>query len=124
MALDEKILTDVKSQINVPTDSTAFDLDIVTSINSAFMVLNQLGLGPVDPFFITDANTELWTDFMTDIAKYNGVKTYIYQKVRLVFDPPTTAHLLTALKEQIQELEFRLRDGYRYNNPPVEEVIP
>lgn len=123
MALDEKILTDVKSQLNVPADTTAFDLDLITSINTAFMVLNQLGLGPVDPFFIVD-DTALWTGFMTDIQKYNGVKTYVYQKVRLVFDPPTTAHLLTALKEQVEELEFRLRDLFEFNNPPVEEVIP
>lgn len=123
MALDEKILTDVKSQLNVPADTTAFDLDIITSINSAFMVLHQLGLGPTEPFFIVD-DSALWTGFMTDIAKYNGVKTYVYQKVRLVFDPPTTAHLLSALKEQVQELEIRLRDLFEFNNPPVEEVIP
>ncbi len=123
MALDEKILTDVKSQLNVPTDTTAFDLDIITSINTAFMVLNQLGLGPAEPFFIVD-DSALWTGFMTDIQKYNGVKTYVYQKVRLIFDPPTTAHLLSALKEQVEELEYRLRDLYQFNNPPVEEVIP
>lgn len=123
MALDEKILTDVKSQLNVPTDTTAFDLDIITSINTAFMVLNQLGLGPAEPFFIED-DSALWSSFMTDIQKYNGVKTYVYQKVRLIFDPPTTAHLLSALKEQVEELEYRLRDLYQFNNPPVEEVIP
>lgn len=118
MALDEKILTDVKSQLNVPTDTTAFDLDIISSINTAFMVLNQLGLGPADPFFIVD-DSALWTNFMVDIQKYNGVKTYVYQKVRLIFDPPTTAHLLSALKEQVEELEYRLRDLYRFINPPV-----
>ena len=123
MALDEKILTDVKSQLNVPTDTTAFDLDIISSINTAFMVLNQLCLGPADPFFIVD-DSALWTNFMVDIQKYNGVKTYVYQKVRLIFDPPTTAHLLSALKEQVEELEYRLRDLHRFNNPPVEEVIP
>jgi hypothetical protein len=122
MALDEKILTDVKSQLNVPSDTTAFDLDIITGINTAFMVLHQLGLGPTEPFFIED-DSAVWSDFMTDIAKYNGVKTYVYQKVRLVFDPPTTAHLLSALKEQTQELEIRLRDLFEFNNPP-EEVIP
>lgn len=126
MALDEKILTDVKSQLNIPTDTTSFDLDIITSINTSFMILHQLGLGPTEPFSIVD-DTALWTNFMTDIAKYNGVKTYVYQRVRLIFDPPTTSHLLTALKDQIQELEFRLRDLFEYNKPvvvPVEEVIP
>lgn len=115
--MDEKILTDVKSQLNIPSDTTAFDLDIITAINSAFMVLHQLGLGPTDPFVIQDDNA-LWTGFMTDIAKYNGVKMYVYQKVRLSFDPPTTAHLLTALKEQVDELCYRLRDQYSFYNPP------
>lgn len=122
--MDEKILTDVKSQLNIPTDTTAFDLDIITAINTAFMVLHQLGLGPTEPFAIQD-DTAVWADFMTDIAKYNGVKMYVYQKVRLSFDPPTTAHLLSSLKEQVEELEYRLRDLYAYNNPTVvEEVIP
>ena len=122
--MDEKILTDVKSQLNIPSDTTAFDLDIITAINSAFMVLHQLGLGPTEPFAIQD-DTAVWVDFMTDIAKYNGVKMYVFQKVRLSFDPPTTAHLLSSLKEQVEELEYRLRDLYAYNNPPtLEEVIP
>lgn len=121
--MDEKILTDVKSQLNIQSDTTAFDLDLITGINTAFMVLHQLGLGPTDPFAIED-DSAVWGDFMTDIAKYNGVKTYVYQKVRLSFDPPTTAHLLSALKEQVEELEYRLRDLYSYNNrPPEEEVL-
>lgn len=120
---DGKILSDVKSQLNVSLDTTAFDLDIITGINTAFMILNQLGIGPNDPFSIVDDSAS-WTNFMVDINKYNGVKTYVYQRVRLIFDPPTTAHLLTALKEQTEELEFRLRDYYSFNNPPIEEVIP
>lgn len=121
--MDGKILTDVKSQLNISSDTTAFDLDIITSINSAFMVLHQIGLGPAVPFEIQN-DTSVWTDFMVDIAKYNGVKMYVYQKVRLTFDPPTTAHLLSLLKEQVEELEYRLRDLYTFNNPSVEEIIP
>lgn len=120
--MDERILPDIKSQLNIQTDTTSFDLDLITSINTTFMVLNQLGLGPTDPYFIED-DTALWTDFMADIAKYNAVKSYVYMKVRLIFDPPTTAHLLSALKEQATELEVRLRDLFEYNNPSVKEVI-
>ena len=116
------ILTDVKSQLNIPSDTTAFDTDIVTSINTAFMILHQLGLGPVDPYSITNT-TQTWDLFMSDIEKYNAIKTYVYQKVRSIFDPPTTAHLLSALQSQITELEIRLRDLYEYNNPPVEEEV-
>jgi hypothetical protein len=121
--MDEKILTDVKLQLNIPSDTTAFDLDVITGINTAFMVLNQLGLGPAVPFAIED-NTAVWADFMPDIAKYNGVKTYVYQKVRLFFDPPTTAHLVSALKEQVDELEIRLRDLFEFNESQTEEVVP
>jgi hypothetical protein len=118
------ILADVKSQLNVPSDTTAFDTDIITGINTAFMILHQLGLGPSDPFGIID-DTATWDEFTIDISKYAGVKTYVFLKVRSIFDPPTTAHLLSALKDQITELEIRLRDLFEYNNPPVEEeVIP
>lgn len=121
--MDEKILIDVKSQLNIPTDTTAFDIDIITAINSAFMILNTLGLGPIEPFAIQD-DSATWTNFMPDIARYNGVKLYVYQRVRLSFDPPTTSHLLSALKEQVSELEYRLCDLFKFHNPPVEEVIP
>lgn len=103
----ESILNTIKKMLGIPTDDTAFDSEIIVHINSAFMALNQLGVGPVDPFYISD-NTIEWTSFTTDINKYEAIKTYIYQCVRINFDPPGTSFHLEALNRSKQELEFRL----------------
>jgi len=66
-----------------------------------------LGVGPEDVYFIEDA-TATWEDFTTDITFYSVVKTYIFLKVRLVFDPPGTSFHLAAIENQIRELEWRL----------------
>ena len=76
-------------------------------INSAFSSLTQLGVGPQDGFFIKD-ETDLWTDFIQDDKRLEFVKTYIYLKVKLVFDPPLSSSVLDAMNRQINELEWRL----------------
>lgn len=104
----ESILDTIKQMLGIPSTDTAFDNDILVNINSAFMVLHQLGVGPeLAPYSIED-NTPIWTDFLTDTVYYSVVKTYIYLKVKVVFDPPGTSFLLDAMQRQIQELEWRL----------------
>lgn len=86
---------------------TAFDADIIIHINSAFFVLYQLGVGkdPSEPFTISDSSA-VWTDFI-DAGKVDLIKSYIYLKVRLLFDPPQNSSLLSAMKEQVNEFEWR-----------------
>lgn len=104
----DSILTLTKKLLGIEEDYTHFDTDIIVHINSAFMSLNQLGVGPAEGFLIKD-NTALWSDYLgVDSKKLEGVKTYIYSKVRLIFDPPATAAVLEAMERQIQELEWRL----------------
>jgi hypothetical protein len=104
----ESILDTIKQMLGIPSTDTAFDNDILVNINSAFMVLHQLGVGPeLSPYSIED-NTPTWVDFLTDTVYYSVVKTYIYLKVKVVFDPPGTSFLLDAMQRQIQELEWRL----------------
>lgn len=103
----ESILTSIKKMLGIPETDTAFDEDILVHINSAFMTLNQLGVGPGDVYSIENS-TPTWIDFLTDSVMYSGVKTYIYLKVKVVFDPPGTSFLLDAMQKQIQELEWRL----------------
>lgn len=105
--MTESILNTIKKMLGIPETDTAFDEDILVNINSAFMVLHQLGVGPETVYSITDS-TAVWTGFTTDIVMYNAVKTYIYLKLRLVFDPPGTSFLLTAIQNQITEHEWRL----------------
>ena len=101
------ILDDTKKVLGLEPGYTAFDIDILMHINSTFSTLEQLGIGPVGGFAISDRNAE-WTAFIGNDPRLNSVKTYMFLKVRLLFDPPSTSYLITASKEQMQELEWRL----------------
>lgn len=121
--MTDSILTSTKKNLGLDETYTAFDSDIIMHINSVFAILNQLGIGPVDGFMIEDA-TPVWSDFLADNLKLNSVKTYVYLRVKLLFDPPATGFYTQALKEQIQELEWRLNvvreeTDWVDPNPPV-----
>lgn len=101
------ILTSVKQTLGIESTVTAFDVEIIQAINSALMMLDQLGIGPEGGFVIT-SESEVWTDLLGDYTNLEAVKSYIYLRTRLLFDPPTTAHLIDAIERQIKELEWRL----------------
>ena len=101
------ILDSVKKSIGIDKEYTAFDPDIVMHINSVLATLNQLGIGPDAGFAIEDSSAT-WTEFIGDDPRYNSVKTYLFLKVRTLFDPPTASHLMTAMNEQIREFEWRI----------------
>jgi hypothetical protein len=106
--MESSILTSIKKLLGIEEDYTHFDSDITMYINSAFMNLNQLGVGVIGGFKIEDASAE-WDDFIDDERfDLEGVKIYIYLKTRLIFDPPQNSFLVEAIKEQIKELEWRL----------------
>ena len=110
----ESILTSIKKLIGIPEDYTHYDADIIMHINSVFMILNQLGVGPSDGFGITD-KTALWSDFISDNKKLEGVKSYVYMKVRLLFDPPTTSSVMECMNRMINEMEWRLNSEAESN---------
>jgi hypothetical protein len=89
-------------------------------INMAIMSLTQLGVGPETGFIIT-SDTETWSDFIGDKKDIEGVRTFIYLKVRLVFDPPTTSFLIEAMERQIRELEWRL--NIQADKPVIETTV-
>lgn len=103
----ENILTSIKKLLGIEEDYVHFDPDIIMHINSVFMILNQLGVGPPEGFRIEDDLTT-WSDYTNDKLLYESVKTYIYLKVRLLFDPPASSSLIEAMNRQISELEWRL----------------
>ena len=105
--MDESILTSTKKVLGIDESYTAFDTDIIMHINSIFAVLTQLGIGPVEGFAISDS-TATWGSFLGTDLQLNSVKTYVYLRVRLIFDPPATSFVLNAMQEQIRELEWRL----------------
>lgn len=107
--MEESILNTIKKLLGITKEYTAFDEDLIVYINSAFSILRQLGVGPDEGYFITGVN-ETWGDFITgDPARLRLVRSYVYMKVRLMFDPPTqSSALLESMKEQVREFEWRL----------------
>lgn len=103
----DSILTTIKKLLGITEEYDHFDQDLIIHINSAFMTLAQLGVGPKDGFAIQSVN-DTWSDFMPNNPKLESVKTYIGLKVRLIFDPPTSSFVLDAYKNVIAELEWRL----------------
>lgn len=107
MTVTDSILDDTKKVLNIPSESPVFDQDIILHVNSVFSTLKQLGVGPDDGFMISD-NTATWASYIEGKNGLNMVKTYIYLRVRLIFDPPSTGFVTDSFKSQISELEWRL----------------
>ena len=103
----ESILTSIKKLLGIPEDYEHYDADIIMHINSVFMILNQLGVGPSNGFSITD-KTAVWGDFISDNDNLEAVKSYVYMKVRLLFDPPLSSAVMECMNRMIGELEWRL----------------
>ena len=94
--------------LGIAEENTDFDAEIIMHINSVFTTLTQIGVGPSEGFYIED-DSPSWQDFISDLNKLQAVKTYIYLKVRLIFDPSSLgASTLAAYERQIQEFEWRL----------------
>ena len=106
-AVEESILLTTKKILGLAPDYEAFDLDVMTHINSAFFTLTQLGVGPADGFSISGPE-DLWTYFVESPVKLQAVKSYIPMKVRLAFDPPGTSNLVQSMEEMCKEYEWRL----------------
>ena len=103
----ESILTSIKKLLGMTEDYTAYDDQIIIHVNSVFMILTQLGIGPEDGFAIKDKEA-IWNDFVSDETKLELVKSYIYLKVKLLFDPPSNSSVIESINRQINEFEWRL----------------
>lgn len=125
--MEESILKSTKKILGLAENYTAFDLDVITHINGAFSILEQLGVGPPDGYMIEDYRDE-WEDYDAPQNQLNLIKTYIFLKVRMLFDPPTTSFLIEAMNNQISEYEWRLNTYREFaldpTDPMVEEVLP
>lgn len=105
--MSDSILDNTKKILGMSSGYTAFDHDIITHINSTFSILDQLGIGPEGGFVISD-NMAVWQEYSVPANQLNLVKTYVYLKVRMLFDPPSTSYLIDAMNRQIAEYEWRL----------------
>ena len=106
----DSILTSIKKLLGITEDYTVFDNDIIMHINSVFMILNQLGVGPAEGFRIED-DSAVWSDYITDSDNLDAVKSYLHLKVKLLFDPPLSSSVMNAMNQSINELEWRLNVG-------------
>lgn len=107
IAVRNSILQSTKKLLGLDESYEAFDLDIITFINASFSTLFQAGVGPVEGFAIEDG-TQTWSQFIGSRTDINDVKSYIFQRVKMLFDPPTSSFGLTAVEKQLDEAIWRL----------------
>ena len=124
--MENSILKSTKKILGLAEEDTAFDHDIVVHINSVFADLEQLGLGPVDGFEIGDDGSEEWETYVTTSVtsmKLNSVRSYMYLRVKHLFDPPTIGYLKDAAEEQIRKAEWRLNVAVESTLHPLSEFV-
>ena len=105
--IEESIFKSIKALLGPDADYDVFDSDILIFINGTLATLTQLGIGPSEGYRIT-GESETWQDFLGNYTDLESVKTYIYLKVKLVFDPPASSAVMSAYQETCKELEWRL----------------
>ena len=103
----ESILTSIKKLLGIAEEYTHFDADLIMHINSVFLILKQIGVGPSSGFSIKD-ETSKWSDFIEEGSNLEAVKSFVYLKVKLLFDPPLSSSLIESTNKLIAELEWRL----------------
>ena len=119
--MDNSILTSIKKLLGIQEEYTQFDPDVIMHINTVLSTLNQLGVGPPDGFHIIDKEST-WSDYLqADEQNFEDVKTYIYLKVKMIFDPPTSASVIQAYKSTIDELEWRIHIKVETNKKETED---
>lgn len=115
--MEDGILKTVKAALGIGADDESFDVELIMHVNSALSILDQLGIGTTDGFFIEDDGDE-WDGLLEGNPRLNLVKQYVFLKVRELFDPPATSFHLEALKTRIAEYEWRI-----VNRPIPSEVV-
>ena len=125
--MENSILKSTKKILGLAEDYTAFDHEIVVHINSVFSDLEQLGIGPEGGYAIDDQGTEEWEAYVTpDVTELllNSVRTYMFLRVKALFDPPSTGYLVEATNKQIEKAEWRLNVQREFVlHPFVEEEV-
>lgn len=123
--MSESILNSTKKVLSLEPTYDVFDPDVIMFINAAFSTLTQLGVGPEQGFSIED-DSITWDAFLGGDPSLNNVRSYVYLRVRMLFDPPGTSFAIQAVQDQIKELEWRLnvqREDEKWT-PPVENTTP
>ena len=112
--MEESILTSIKKLLNISNDDESFDMDIIILINGVLDVLKQIGVESTFEDFRLTSKDDKWEDYLIDINELEIIKTYIYLKVKIIFDPPANSTLMESYKETIKEYEWRLNSKMDY----------
>lgn len=104
--MEQSILKTIKKMIGPSIDYGEYDIDLITHINSTLSILTGLGIGPEEGFVITD-DSAVWTDLLGDSKKLEMVKSYVYMKAKLIFDPPPSSAVIASFEKLIAEFEWR-----------------
>ena len=118
----DSILTSVKKMLGITEEYTHFDSDIIMHINSVFSILTQIGIGPVNGFCISDASST-WDDFMPHNPEIDSIKSYMFLKVKMLFDPPTSGAVMDSMNRTINEFEWRLNFTAEHGHEHDSETI-
>lgn len=103
----DSILLSIKKLLGISKECIDFDTDIIIHINTTLMNLDQLGIEISKSFSVKD-NKQTWSEIITEQERIDSIITYVYLKVKLVFDPPLSSAVMEANKQSINELEWRL----------------
>ena len=108
----DSVLLSTKQMLGISPEDTSFDVNVIMSINTALTTLMDLGLTEVEDEIVTDDDMT-WDDLLGGRTDIEYVKTYIYQKVKMIFDPPTSTAAIDAMQRSISELEWRICNNGR-----------
>lgn len=117
----DSILTSIKKLLGIAEDYEHFDQDLIIHINSVLSVLTQLGVGPSEGFSIEDENAT-WNDFILEDKRLSSIRSYVYMKVKLLFDPPLSSSVMESMNRMISEFEWRLNVAAEPTQLNEEEV--
>ena len=106
--IKESILNSIKKMLGIYPTVAEFDSELMLHINSVLASLTQMGIGPSDTGYAITSSANTWTEFLSGDKRLESVKSYVYLKVRLIFDPPVQSSVIDAFEKQIKELEFRI----------------
>lgn len=117
----DSILTSIKKLLGIAEDYEHFDQDLIIHINSVLSILTQLGVGPSEGFSIEDENAT-WNDFIPEDKRLSSIRSYVYMKVKLLFDPPLSSSVMESMNRMISEFEWRLNVAAEPTQSNEEEV--
>lgn len=100
------ILGDVKEYLGIPAEVDCFDNTLLVHINTATFLTETISS------FVNNIEIDKSTDWN---EMYDGmevtcpaIKTYVFLKIRLLFDPPNNSYLSGVIERSLTELEFKI----------------